>query len=513
MSVSTEIITYIKQILTDVFGDAHPSLALEESRTRKGVCYYYETPKQEAVTGMLTYLRETYPVQEDFPLNGLTHTLYDSRTKNTQRKVYVQLSEREDHVSLCFYPMEGIRFHRSYGKRIVASIYTGKDSLLELLVDDDWMIWTRSKAGDKKLKFNWWLNKCLRDNETIRTILVGLLRQVGRQTPIFRDVARTIENDHFFFPPLDFDAIAQCHTPAELMDKADVPKLDVNFNKLDVNIGYYLSCLAGQFDEENGIQLRDYPKDRLLSFIQPKDLYEGPNAERFLTMHYCFDEQPFEPWRLRQEVVDYLQMCIDQDVKPQILPSYDAFVRRHDEMTGGYKKNRMESEIKKPLVVEHSQFETVDTVFRGYGMENYEWITTGERLYEEGERQHNCVFTYRASIRKDLCAIFHLDRNGESYTIRIDKDRKGGFFIAEMRGRFNRPYREEDLAYVNEYLYRANRTEPEDAAFIRDRDQLINLFGDIVEINEQGDEPMEPYEPWEHAPDEIITPIDPWTNE
>lgn len=510
MSVSIENSTYLKELLADVFGDAHPSLALGETRGRKGNSFFYQFPNREAITGLLEHLQKTYPVNADFPLNGLVHPLYNSRTKNTQKAVYVQFSEHEDHISICFYPLEGVRLHRSYGKRIVASIYSGKDSLLELLVDDDWVIWTRSKAGDKKLQFNWWLNKCLRDNETIRTIIIALLQKLGEQTPIFRDVARTIENDGFFFPLLDYDAIAQCHTPTELLEKTGVPKLEVNYNKLDINIGYYLSCLEGQFDENNGIQLRDYPKERLLAFIQPKDLYEGPSAERFLTSHYCFDAEPFEPWRLRQEVVDYLQMCIDQDVKPQILPSYDAFVRKHDEMTGGYKKNRMDLEIKKPLVVEHSQFEPVDTAFRGYGMENYEWITTGDRLYEEGERQHNCVFTYRASIRKDLCAIFHLDRSGESYTIRIDKDRKGRFFVAEMRRRFNRPYKEEDFAYVNEYLYRVNQVSPEDRAFIRERDQLNNLFGDIVDINYYDEVPMAPYEPWEPAPDEII---EPWTDE
>lgn len=510
MSVSIEISSFIMELLTDVFGNAHPSLAFGETRGRKDSSFFYKFPNRVAIMDLLEHLQKTYPVNADFPLNGLVHPIYDTRTKNTQKTVYVQFSEREDHVSLCFYSMEGVRFHRSYGKRIVASIYSGKDSLLELMVDDDWIIWTRSKAGDKKLQFNWWLNKCLRDNETIRVILVALLQRAGSQKPIFRDVARTIENDGFFFPPLDYDAIAQCHTPVDLIEKTGVPKLEVNYNKLDINIGYYLSCLEGQFDENNGIQLRDYPKERLLAFIQPKDLYEGPSAERFLTRHYYYDADPFEAWQIRQEVVDYLQMCIDQDVKPQILPSYDAFVRNHDEMAGGYKKNRMDSEIRKPLVVEHSQFETVDTAFRGYGMENYEWITTGERLYEEGERQHNCVFTYRASIRKDLCAIFHLDRNGESYTIRIDKDRNGRFFVAEMRRRFNRPYKEEDLAYVNEYLYRVNRVSPEDRAFIRERDQLINLFGDIVEINDNNAVPAAPYEPWEPAPDEII---EPWTDE
>ena len=510
MSVRIDISNYIMGLLTDVFGGAHPSLALGETRTRKGSSFFYKIPNQEAVIDLLEHLQNTYPANVNFPLNGLVHPIYNSQTKNTQKAVYVQFSEREDHVSICFYPMEGVRFHRSYGRRIVASIYSGKDSLLELLVDDEWVIWTRSKAGDKKLQFNWWLNKCLRDSETIRTVIVALLQKLGEQMPIFRDVTRTIENDRFFFPPLDYDAIAQCHTPVDLIEKADVPKLEVNYNKLDINIGYYLSCLEGQFDENNGIQLRDYPKDRVLAFIQPKDLYEGPSAERFLTRHYYFNGDLFEPWQIRQEVVDYLQMCIDQDVKPQILPSYDAFVRKHDEMAGGYKKNRMDSEIRKPLVVEHSQFETVDTAFRGYGMENYEWITTGERLSEEGERQHNCVFTYRASIRKDLCAIFHLDRSGESYTIRIDRDRKGRFFIAEMRGRFNRPYRKEDFAYVNEYLYRVNRDSPEDRAFIRDREELINLFGDIVQIDDNDEVLREPYEPWEHAPDEVI---EHWTNE
>lgn len=491
MRLNTEIINCITNILTDLLGNAHPSLSLGQPRGRKGTCFFYRIPKKEPIFAMLEHLRTTYPIGVDFPLGGLSYPFYDEHTKNSKKDAYVRLVEREDHISLCFYPMEGVRFHTSYGKQIVSTIYTGKDSLLELLIDDDWNIWTRSKAGDKKLQFNWWLNKCLRENETIRSVVVAFLRQIGKKTPIFLDVARTVENDGYFFPPLDFDEIQECHTPTELIEKTGVLKIAVNYNKLDLNVGYYLSCLGEQFDQQEGIQLRDYPKKRLHSFVQPKDLYEGPNAERFLTMHYSHDFGAPEFRQLRQEVIDYLQMCLDHGLKPQILPSYNAFLRKHDEMANSYKRDRIEAEFQEPLIAEQSRFEKVDNVFRQYGMENYEWIKTVERLYEEGERQHNCVFVYRFSIREDLCAIFHMDRHGESYTIRIERNPKGRFYIAEMRGRCNRPYRQEDFDYVNEYLRHANRKEPEDIQFNWEREQPMNPFVDFLEVNDGDVPPLE----------------------
>ena len=507
-SMVSEIKEAITKILTDILGASQPSMTLEQTRARTGVCFYYQIPNREPILGILNYLRETYPVNGDFPLGGLSYPLYDARTKNTKKEVSVQVTEREDHMSLRFSPMDEIRFHRSYGKQIVASIHTDKESVLELLVGEDWAIWTRSKAGNKKLQFNWWLNKCLRENDTIRRVIIALLRRVGKELPIYLDVARTIERDRFFFPPLDFDEIKQCHTPTDLIEKTGVQKLDINYNKLDINVGYYLSRLADCFDEHDGIQLRDYPKTHLLSYIQPKDLFEGPNAERFLTMHYLRDADVFEPWQVRQEITDYLQMCIDQDLKPQILPSYDAFVRKHDEMTEGYRKQQMRFEIQKPLVPEHSQFEAVDLAFRRYGMENYEWIRTGERLYQEGEKQHNCVFTYRASIRKDLCAIFHLDRNGESYTIRINKNPKGRFYIADMKRTCNHDYLRSDYDYVNGYLRYANDQGGDDLPVDEDHERLLELFGNLVQINNDGDvPPPEEYTPWEPGPDITLEPF------
>ena len=505
----------VYQTVSEVLGEAHVSLSVNEKPKIGGVGFFYDKACFNRASDLLYYFNQQYAGKEEFPYDGMLLPFYDSSIKNVKKDCYVKLVNLPYEVELSFCPVEGIRFHKTYGKQITASIYTSKYPVLRVWIDKEKVIWTNSKDGCNKIRFNWWTNKCLRENGTIRITVIALLRYVGQEMVVFRDVAKTIENDGFFLPPLDYDQIKQCRVPGDFIEQAGAEKLDINYNKLDINAGYYLSCLAGQFDEQEGIRLRDYPKDRVLSLIQLKDLYEGPNAERFLAMHYSQGTYEAETWEIRQEVTDYLQMCMDLEVKPQICASYDAFIRKHDELVESYRERQMEDEINKPLVPENSQFKELDELFKQEGMENYEWITTGRRLYEEGKKQHNCVFTYRDSIRKDLCAIFHLDRNNESYTIQINKDKRGKFYVEDMRGRFNHACKEGDFAYLNRFLQKANRTGTEEDDYLEDL--LMDRYSEIghpldLEPDDEEDDQFlpEPYEPWSEEPEFEILP---WSDE
>ena len=223
----------MKELLSGVLGKAHFSLSLIEKPKRADTVYFYDVAIIKKGRDLFDFFNEKYGGKDDFPYNGIQLPVNDPRMKDVQKDVFVKLVDHGYEKTMVFYPIEGIRFHKSYGKQITASIYKTKPPVLVLWIDEKKTIWSSASDEGKQLQFKWWLNKCLRENRTIRTVLVALLRYVGKENFIFRDVAKTIENDGFFFPPLDFDEIRQCHTPSDLIEKTGVEKLDINYNKLD----------------------------------------------------------------------------------------------------------------------------------------------------------------------------------------------------------------------------------------------------------------------------------------
>ena len=117
------------------------------------------------------------------------------------------------------------------------------------------------------------------------------------------------------------------------------------------------------------------------------------------------------------------------------------------------KHNKFSEEIKlRARLREKEKLETVfefsekfNPVIENLGAE-YELIRDGERLLEEGEEQHNCVFSYFKNITEGKCLIYSLliEENSEDsgkekkrYTIEII-ERNGKFEVVQFLGKFNK---------------------------------------------------------------------------
>ncbi len=491
-----ELRLQVHDLLTKVFGDPKPSRYLSDKRRgRSNISYYFHLKNPQAPEDLLAYLQSRYPPGGEFPFEGMRYPLEERWEKPTWREVYTQVIEENDNIRIRFFTMDGIRFHRSYGNRVAASLYSAKEPIFALQIFSSGLISTLTGRAFDTLKFTWWVNRVMRENLTIRTIMIGILQIIGKNMPIMRDVARTVETDGFFLPPLDMTEMLTCHTPAELIEKAAGGKLDINYNKTDLNSGYYLTCFRSRFDEQVGIRLRDYPRDSL--HIENADLYEGPTIQRFLTAHYYYMTNGLEKWEIRTAVRDYLAMCEDHGILPQILPTYQAFLRKHDELAEAYSSEKKLSENGQELVVPDSRFEILSRFLRLIGESGLEWIKTAERLYREGEEQHNCVYSYRRRIRNDECAIFHLNRSGESYTIQVEKNTRGRFIIAQMLSRFNNPCRPEDKQYVEGLLRRINSPTLKDEEILRSLRYGIPMQPSFDPANDSDLFPTDDYIPWE----------------
>lgn len=455
-------------VLAEVFGESKPSLSIGENRGRKNTCYYYCVDRMEHILPLLDHIRSQYSTDDEFGLAGLRLDYYGTgcRTDSSRKTVLVRLTDEGERFVLKFCTIEGVRFHRSYGKKLVATLVTGKYPLLELFINRAGMIFMNAKMGLEPLRFHWWINKCLMNNEQIRLVVTKLLLVLGQEHAILKDLARTIEKDHYFLPPIQFSRIVQCHTPSELMKQSFFGNpsqlLKVNYNKIDLNAGYYITSIANQFDEASRVRLINYPINEFLSFIRSQDLYDGPSAGRFLIHHYLKDLPGFDAWEIKDEVNDYIAMCRNLGEALHIYPSFISFVRKHDELAAKIRETRFESDGDLELAPLNSEYKELAEYLSIASEGAIEWIRNSRRLNQEGVNQHNCVYCYRNEIRNDLCAIFHLERSGESYTIRIAKNHYGLFYIAEMKAKYNKPHRKDDFDYMQGILNQVIRFLEED---------------------------------------------------
>lgn len=118
--------------------------------------------------------------------------------------------------------------------------------------------------------------------------------------------------------------------------------------------------------------------------------------------------------------------------------------KKHDKFSEEIKlRARLREKEKLETLFEFS--EKFNPVIENLGAE-YELIRDGERLLEEGEEQHNCVFSYFKNITEGKCLIYSLliEENSEDsgkekkrYTIEII-ERNGKFEVVQFLGKFNK---------------------------------------------------------------------------
>lgn len=76
--------------------------------------------------------------------------------------------------------------------------------------------------------------------------------------------------------------------------------------------------------------------------------------------------------------------------------------------------------------------------FKEYWNEgNIEFITNTKRLYLEGLKQSNCVYSYIRKIENGSCIILSYEEKGHIFTIEVIIN-ENKFYVAQCLGRFNK---------------------------------------------------------------------------
>lgn len=252
--------------------------------------------------------------------------------------------------------------------------------------------------------------------------------------------------------PISFADLITFRTPAELMAhfKDEEINLNIDFNKVDLNLGYIMTELAKGIDKRDWNLITGLDSDTVANLISLKQFYDGFTVSEFVKMFYG---TKFDDYFLAGYIKDYIKMCLETGHKFRIGFSSENELRTaHDDLADEIRKKVDENELRLPLVPERSKFDILEERITEWGKGEFERIRSTPQLLNEGETQHNCVFSRRHLIRKDHVAIFHWKHNGRNYTVQFNTNRKGNFFVKEVRARFNETITAEDLADLKRML-------------------------------------------------------------
>lgn len=151
-------------------------------------------------------------------------------------------------------------------------------------------------------------------------------------------------------------------------------------------------------------------------------------------------------------IEDYIDMTFDSHEENHHLniKSMNRLIREHDELVQRIEREVYEEDIKNVKVKKNSVFNHLATMLPE---DQFEWIRDGERLFQEGCEQHNCVVTYASCITDDDSAIYSAIINGHRYTIEFVYDKRFETYkIAQMFLACNKEAFSEDVEYLNELL-------------------------------------------------------------
>lgn len=151
-------------------------------------------------------------------------------------------------------------------------------------------------------------------------------------------------------------------------------------------------------------------------------------------------------------IEDYVDMAISLHEENHHLniKSMNRLIQEHDELAQRIEREVYEEDIKNVKVKKNSVFNHLATMLPE---DQFEWIRDGERLFQEGREQHNCVVTYASCITDDESAIYSAIINGHRYTIEfVYHERFKTYEIAQMFLACNKEAFQEDVEYLDKLL-------------------------------------------------------------
>ncbi len=446
----------IKKLLEKHFGKPQNTLTIDSGLKRDGCIYYFSLPDNDKVLQIRDILNQGLGRNNDAVATELRQIYQNnSDAKKESAPQCACYTEYEGKWRVRIYRINGVRYHRSLGRRIAASIILSKEPVVSLYDSDFetsffgfWSHYVFRENAKRQLTegMSYWINKNLLYNQCFRGFAAELLSLVGEQSKnyIFKDIGRTIKKYGVFLPTVAFERIIKLHTPKEfaLLTIPDAKRINVNLNTIDLNKAHVLSKIVPFIRESDWKYLRTFPSEIVSNIVTLNALFEGIKTEDIVAEYYkCMveDEGEWYSQSVKDYARDYGRMCLELNIPISLRHSYKGLIQAHNELSKLINRKANEKEFDIPLVAIPSRFDVLEKNLELLYPAEFERIRDARRLLREGEEQHNCVFSRKGIVRRDRAAIFHWDYagDGKNYTVQFAADGQGEFFVEEIRAKYN----------------------------------------------------------------------------
>lgn len=454
----------VKTLLQKHFGLPRCSLTVGDTRTPGGRIYYYSFAEERRIAALRDLLSSRDGAAGLVILPELKQELRPIGERPARYPQCAAFRESEDCWTVSFYHITGVRYHSTDTGGVSALLQTDDYPFIQLTdqTEDFFGYWKKYQSRKRsphanREGFSYWTNKALKTSEEFRAFTVDFFFAVAEaeQRYILKDAARAIANCGCFLPPVSYPALLGFRTPAELIRtfRQVQTALNVDFNKVDLNVGYVMTMLAPEVDRADRKHIEKLDVKTVSDAISLKILYEGFSAEEFVIWYYrkAFADLAYD-YDVRMYAADYAQMCLAAGEKLRIGYDLEGLMRAHDDLAARARLKANKKEFEKPLLAVPSKFDALEESIGKTGSTEFERISTTERLFQEGEYQHNCVFSRLELVRRDRAAVYRWNHQGESYTVQFSRDRRGHYAVQEIRARFNRTITAEHLDELRQVL-------------------------------------------------------------
>lgn len=317
------------------------------------------------------------------------------------------------------------------------------------------------------------------ENHLLKTYFLNKI-----DTPIIKDL-KNLENTSLYHNPLrfikvNFPSLKNSHTIQELIETIMGEKIPFNLNKLDIYLAlsFALSLKFVKEEEKNKIYqylvkfkkncIDNINKEENLPYIKYIRITHKRKKFHCINILHLYFVDKLKIKKLindlllksnnigeitcyRKEleslVEDYTNLCYE--TKTLINLNINSIKRIETEHNLLIKKLEEIKISKSKKLRIHKDFKDLKLP------KNFELIEKEGKLYLQGKKQHNCVYTRKDKINKGLIAIYNLNFEGIDYTLEIKRD-NNQYIINQIKGIYNQKPKKEVCSYVKEILEKFN---------------------------------------------------------
>lgn len=438
--------------------ERHSSLFLtREAKNKDAFFYSFNCPHNarqmiEAMNGMSQ--------SSEMPVKSIEAKFYDKKISAYRCEDYmVKVSEHKTpnsyYISLTFYGITGVVVKKAYGKYEAKLNYNPKHLL---------SIYVNCRTGDLygkgvnnrdvlyPLSFSSYVNKLLLHSEVFKDIFKDILTLCSNGQHIMKDIIRTIDEEGYVAMPITVFDIKKHRTKDEMIRSFTGVDLPVDFNKRSLNHGYLLAELSEDIPPEQVGYMIQLDKEMAVNTVRDiyKEVYPLDDFTReFIVRYYIEKLGLLNSRENRLLIYDYIRLAKDHKLPISInFKTTNRLVREHNRLARLYNEKQMSAEQSQPLIAENTKFAELRQILP----DEFEWITSTKRLFDEGNMQDNCVFSYRDKIRNDRSTVYHWSNDGRDYTIEFGRSFDGRYTVEQMLQARNKRANPADMECVKRCL-------------------------------------------------------------